>query len=73
MRGALSLEYVCHVSPHVIEQDADRMSAYALPALRSKKEVDGAIKSTEDRVLVLRFGKESESVTMQLDDIVSAT
>lgn len=49
------------------------MCAYVLPALRSKKEVDSTIKSTEDRVLVLRFGKESESVTMQLDDIVSAT
>ncbi len=49
------------------------MSAFLLPALRSKQEVDSAIKSTEDRVLVLRFGKESEPVTMQLDDIVSGT
>lgn len=49
------------------------MSAFVLSSLRSKKEVDSTIKSTEDRVLVLRFGKESEPVTMQLDDIVSGT
>ena len=45
--------------------------SFVLPKLQTKKEIDNAIKSTEDRVLVLRFGKDDESVTMQLDDIVS--
>ena len=30
-----------------------------------------AIRSTEDKVLVLRFGKESDQDCMRLDDIVS--
>lgn len=46
--------------------------AYVLPRLTTKKEVDGAIKRTEDKVLVLRFGREADSVCMQLDEIVSA-
>ena len=45
--------------------------SFILPKLESKKAIDDAIKSTEDKVLVLRFGKDDESVTMQLDDIVS--
>jgi len=46
--------------------------AYVLPRLTTKKEVDGAIKRTEDKVLVLRFGREADSICMQLDEIVSA-
>ena len=45
--------------------------SYVLPRLSSKKEVDRAIKETEDKVLVLRFGKENDLVCMQLDEIVS--
>ncbi len=45
--------------------------SYVLPSLRTKKEVDTAIKGSEDKVLVLRFGKETDAVCMQLDDIVS--
>ena len=45
--------------------------AYVLPRLETKKEVDGAIKNTEDKVLLLRFGREADSVCMQLDEIVS--
>ena len=48
-----------------------RLMAYVLPRLTTKKEVDGAIKRTEDKVLVLRFGREADSVCMQLDEIVS--
>ena len=45
--------------------------SYVLSKLESKKEVDNAIRSTEDKVLVLRFGKESDQDCMRLDDLVS--
>lgn len=45
--------------------------SYLLTGLKQKKEVDNAIKNTEDKVLVLRFGREKDLVCMQLDDIVS--
>lgn len=44
--------------------------SYLLPKLTTKSEVDEAIKSTEDVVLVLRFGRDDDSVCMQLDNIV---
>lgn len=44
--------------------------SYVLPRLETKKDIDGAIKSTEDKVLVLRFGRETDAVCMQLDEIV---
>ena len=46
--------------------------SYVLPRLETKKDIDGAIKGTEDKVLVLRFGRESDIVCMQLDEIVGA-
>lgn len=45
--------------------------SYVLPRLETKKDIDRAVKSSEDKVLVLRFGKETDAVCMQLDDIVS--
>jgi hypothetical protein len=45
--------------------------AYVLPRLFTKKDVDSAIKSTVDKVLVLRFGRETDAVCLQLDEIVS--
>lgn len=45
--------------------------SYVLPRLETKKEVDDAIKSNEDKVLVLRFGREADSACLQLDAIVS--
>ena len=47
--------------------------SYVLPRLETKKDIDGAIKGTEDKVLVLRFGRESDIVCMQLDEIVGAS
>ncbi|XP_031555767.1 thioredoxin-like protein 4B [Actinia tenebrosa] len=47
--------------------------SYLLQRLKTKKDVDNAIKNTEDKVLVLRFGKEKDAVCMQLDDILSKT
>ncbi|KAF8777663.1 thioredoxin-like protein 4B [Argiope bruennichi] len=41
--------------------------------LKSKQDVDEAIRNTEERVLVLRFGKENEIGCMQTDDIMSRT
>ena len=43
---------------------------YQLRQLATKKQVDSAIKDTEDKVLLLRFGKDSDPVTMQLDHTV---
>ena len=45
--------------------------SFLLPKLTNKTEVDEAIKSTEDIVLVLRFGRDDDKVCMQLDHIVS--
>ena len=45
--------------------------SFLLPHLETKKAVDDAIKGSEDKVLVLRFGRDSDGVCMQLDDIVS--
>lgn len=45
--------------------------SFLLPKLSTKNEVDDAIKSTEELVLVLRFGRENDPVCMQHDNIVS--
>jgi len=45
--------------------------SYLLKTLSSKQEVDDVIRSTEDLVLVLRFGRDSDLTCMQLDEIVS--
>lgn len=42
-----------------------------LRKLTTKRDIDKAIRSTEDLVLVLRFGRESDLTCMQLDEIVS--
>ncbi|XP_045299322.1 thioredoxin-like protein 4B isoform X2 [Leopardus geoffroyi] len=52
--------------------DYGKMS-FLLPKLTSKKEVDQAIKSTAEKVLVLRFGRDEDPVCLQLDDILSKT
>jgi hypothetical protein len=45
--------------------------SYVLPALKSKAEIDHAIRSTVDKLLILRFGYDSDMVCMRQDDIVS--
>ncbi|KAI2579633.1 TXNL4B isoform 6 [Pan troglodytes] len=47
--------------------------SFLLPKLTSKKEVDQAIKSTAEKVLVLRFGRDEDPVCLQLDDICAAS
>ncbi|XP_070307172.1 thioredoxin-like protein 4B isoform X1 [Odocoileus virginianus] len=47
--------------------------SFLLPKLSSKKAVDQAIKSTAEKVLVLRFGRDNDPVCLQLDDILSKT
>ncbi|XP_076351342.1 thioredoxin-like protein 4B [Tachypleus tridentatus] len=44
-----------------------------LENLQTKKEVDNVIKQTEDKVLVLRFGKENDRSCLALDHILSKT
>ena len=45
--------------------------SFLLQKLESKKEIDHVIKRTEDKVLVLRFGKEDDPECLKMDDIVS--
>lgn len=47
-----------------------RIMSFVLNKLSTKKDVDNAIKTCEDKVLVLRFGRETDTVCQQLDDIV---
>lgn len=47
--------------------------SFLLPKLTSKRELDQAIKSTAEKVLVLRFGRDDDSVCLQLDDILAKT
>ncbi|GFQ08175.1 thioredoxin-like protein 4b [Phtheirospermum japonicum] len=43
---------------------------YLLPTLKEKREVDSLIRDTIDKVLVLRFGRSNDAVSLQLDDIL---
>ncbi|KAL3850047.1 hypothetical protein ACJIZ3_011929 [Penstemon smallii] len=43
---------------------------YLLSTLRQKREVDSLIRDTIDKVLVLRFGRSSDAVCLQLDDVL---
>ncbi|XP_077238276.1 uncharacterized protein LOC143879665 [Tasmannia lanceolata] len=45
--------------------------SYLLTALTKKREVDAIIRDTIDKVLVLRFGRVSDSLCLQLDDILA--
>lgn len=45
--------------------------SYLLESLRRKEDVDKLILDTIDKVLVLRIGRASDVVCMQLDEIVS--
>jgi len=47
--------------------------SYVLPTLTEKKEVDRVIKSTTDKVLVLRFGHQDDPGCLQCDDILAKT
>ncbi|CAE1256725.1 Thioredoxin-like protein 4B,Thioredoxin-like protein 4A [Acanthosepion pharaonis] len=47
------------------------MAGILLPALSTKEEVDRAILSTRDKVLLLRFGCSSDLECMKLDDILA--
>lgn len=46
--------------------------SYLLENLTKKEDVDKLILDTLDKVLVLRIGRASDVVCMQLDEIVSA-
>ena len=44
-----------------------------LPKLTCKKDIDEVIKGVAEKVLVLRFGRDEDSVCLQLDEIVSSS
>jgi hypothetical protein len=44
--------------------------SYLLQTLTRKQDVDKLIRDTLDKVLVLRFGRATDVVCMQLDEIV---
>lgn len=46
--------------------------SYLLETLTKKEEIDNLIRNTIDKVLVLRIGRASDIVCMQLDEIVSS-
>ncbi|VVA34101.1 PREDICTED: thioredoxin [Prunus dulcis] len=50
-----------------------RKMSYLLTTLTKKQEVDSLIRSTIDKVLVLRFGRASDSVCLLLDDVLDKT
>lgn len=41
-----------------------------LPKLTCKKDIDEVIKGVAEKVVVLRFGRDEDSVCLQLDEIV---
>ncbi|KAF3796164.1 Thioredoxin-like protein 4B [Nymphaea thermarum] len=45
--------------------------SYILTTLRTKHEVDNIIRDTIDKVLVLRFGRQSDIGCLQLDEIIA--
>ncbi|XP_010550870.1 PREDICTED: thioredoxin-like protein 4B [Tarenaya hassleriana] len=45
--------------------------SYLLTTLKMKKEIDRIIRDTIDKVLVLRFGRASDAVCLQLDDVLA--
>ncbi|XP_077215251.1 uncharacterized protein LOC143849868 [Tasmannia lanceolata] len=45
--------------------------SYLLRTVTKKREVDAIIRDTIDKVLVLCFGRASESICLQLDDILA--
>ncbi|XP_048499487.1 uncharacterized protein LOC104895048 isoform X2 [Beta vulgaris subsp. vulgaris] len=45
--------------------------SYTEETLTEKREVDSIIRDTLDKVLVLRFGRSSDPVCLQLDDILA--
>ncbi|XP_056589745.1 thioredoxin-like protein 4B [Triplophysa dalaica] len=47
--------------------------SFFLPKLSCKKDLDEAIKKVAEKVLVLRFGRDEDSVCLQLDEILSKT
>ncbi|XP_056268220.1 thioredoxin-like protein 4B [Pseudoliparis swirei] len=51
---------------------AFKMSLF-LPKLECKKDIDEVIKSVVEKVVVLRFGRDEDSVCLQLDEILSKT
>ncbi len=58
-----------HISTESVWIEGKKMS-YLMQSLTKKEEVDELIRNTIDKVLVLRIGRASDPVCMQLDEIV---
>ena len=59
-----------NITDKPLNLELERMSSYLLTVLTKKQEVDAIIRDTIDKVLVLCFGRASDPVCLQLDDIV---
>ncbi len=58
-----------HISTESVWIEGKKMS-YLMQSLTKKEEVDELIRNTIDKVLVLRIGRASDPVCMQMDEIV---
>lgn len=52
-----------------VDLKTPKMSLF-LPKLTCKKDIDEVIKGVAEKVVVLRFGRDEDSVCLQLDEIV---
>ncbi|GAY40138.1 hypothetical protein CUMW_049740 [Citrus unshiu] len=58
-------------STSVLTRSRGRKMSYLLTTLTKKKEIDTIIRDTIDKVLVLRFGRATDALCLQLDDILA--
>ena len=59
-----------NITDKPLNLELERMSSYLLTVLTKKQVVDAIIRDTIDKVLVLRFGRASDPVCLQLDGVV---
>ena len=61
---------LCYFGELWFRRDKSAQMSFILPKLTTKKEIDDVIRTTEDLVLVLRFGRDDDTTCLRIDDIV---